>query len=460
MRLVFFSIVSLSLFRCTHDRDNPYDPGGHTYVSLSAPADLTARPLSPTSVALEWTDNNNREEGVLLYRGTDSMNLTLIATLPVGAKAFTDTVCRSYTQYYYKIGVFDKLNETVITKKAIAVRTQYVTPLELPENHSFAQPAGFAITRTSPQTVTIVWNSVNIPTISGFVLLRGKTSTSLMYHKTLPAAATSYTDTLPAEPIVYYGLHVFDSCSISNAAIDSITQQIAPNNLSLYLTSGKNIRLTWQNTDLSTDSIQVERRINKEPWVAYQKTWRGATFWLDTTLASFRTYYYRVYAFSGTIRSATSNDCSLSVKSIRPPLSDSTTLAYYSMNETSGDTLYDASAGQQHGLLKSALRVPGKFGNGLSFSENSYATANHPFVFSDNELMVEFWMKPKNQLSTGTGYQGLISTVGGPFSIYYFDGTLFADLVSAESSHYLLDYDYDFLPNKWYHIVLSYAATT
>ncbi len=77
-----------------------------TIVEILAPDNLTATALSSSSIRLDWTDQSEVETGyrVQRYQGSTSSWVT-VATLPAGARTWTDTGLRASKRYKYRVRV-------------------------------------------------------------------------------------------------------------------------------------------------------------------------------------------------------------------------------------------------------------------------------------------------------------------------------------------------------------------
>jgi hypothetical protein len=73
-----------------------------------APANLSVRAISASSIVLTWTDLNTQELGYKIQRSISSTGpWTLIATTGANASGHTDTGLAARTQYYYKVCAFN-----------------------------------------------------------------------------------------------------------------------------------------------------------------------------------------------------------------------------------------------------------------------------------------------------------------------------------------------------------------
>ncbi|OGJ86763.1 MAG: hypothetical protein A2268_13915 [Candidatus Raymondbacteria bacterium RifOxyA12_full_50_37] len=451
-------LSALFLVSCSHVRDNPYDPKNPAFAALILPEKLTAVPLCSTAIKLTWTDQNKREEGYALYRGADSLDFALLVETAANTNAYTDRTCKSFTRYYYKIGVFDKLEDTLVSGAPVSARTFYGNPLQMGETDRLLGPSDLRLTRLNASTrVKLSWKNRDNGAC-GFAVCRGLSPDSMIYLKSAGPNDTTIADTIDSDTTVYYSICSFDTAGVSIKTVDSITVMIAPNNLGLYLASNRDIRLTWNGNEGTTDSILVERSENQEnAFVQHARFGRGTTTFLDTSLVSFSSYWYRVTAFSGPVFSGHSNTESLSVTMVRPAVADSNTILLLRFDEDHGPVLADASGNGHNATLATATIAAGKFGNALSCGNNSAAYVADTLYFPDSTLMVDFWTKPKTYLTTGADTMVMVEAKNGPFSIFYANGSLHFQLHATNDSLFSIATPKDMLPNKWYHIAVTYA---
>jgi len=72
-------------------------------VPPAAPSALTAAATSPTNINLAWTNNATGATGNEVWRSTDNVTFTKIATTAPTATAYSDTTVVKLTTYYYKV---------------------------------------------------------------------------------------------------------------------------------------------------------------------------------------------------------------------------------------------------------------------------------------------------------------------------------------------------------------------
>ncbi len=69
----------------------------------TAPAGLTARPLSDSSVELSWVDASATETGFDLQRSTDGINWSGVVVTPASSQLYTDAGLLGGTLYFYRV---------------------------------------------------------------------------------------------------------------------------------------------------------------------------------------------------------------------------------------------------------------------------------------------------------------------------------------------------------------------
>lgn len=457
--LSFICLASAFLFlQCTHTRDNPYDPGSPSYQTLLAPQGIIGQTISEKQIRLSWSRGNARTTGFVILKGVSATELSPYVFLNANLTSFLDTNCLPFTRYYYKIGAFDKLADTLFIPEPISIRTPYHTPADLPLNASLSAPANLNLSRNANHSVKITWFPANTLPI-GYMLLKGTRPDSLNYHAQTAPQTLEYIDTLYQTGTTYYALCAFDTINRSNRIIDSITAMIAPESLSAVLLPANQIFVTWKGTLKTTDSILLEKQTTLSGvWNTLVKLPRGTLSYLDTNATSYSWHAYRVNAFSGTEKTGFSNTDSLFLPGIFPPLADTSTLICYHLDEDTGKTMTDFSSFHRNGSIINTEHLAGKFGKALYFSDTGFACTATPMDYPGTTISVEFWFKPKEKLSASSERSGFFQTRNGPITIYYYYGKLIAEFFDKANTKYTVFAECEFMPNQWYQIVVSMSG--
>jgi alpha-tubulin suppressor-like RCC1 family protein/trehalose-6-phosphatase len=286
------------------------DEGAHLTVP-TAPASLWASTASSTAINLNWIDTSTNEDGFKVYRGTDSLTVTiLVATLGAGTEIFSDTGLAPATTYYYKVSAFNAAGESVASNAADA--TTNPPPVTVP-----AGPSNLQATATSRSAVNLTWTDASTDETE-FRIYRGFTSATVTtLVATLGAGTETYSDTgLNDSTNYFYKVTAYNSVGESAASnIDNattgpppVTIPAAPSNLQATATSSTAINLTW--TDASTD--ETEFRIYRGTTSATVTTLvatlgAGTETYSDTGLNDSTNYYYMATAFNAVGESTASN---------------------------------------------------------------------------------------------------------------------------------------------------------
>src|SRR5206468_2027350 len=69
----------------------------------AAPSGLTAAAASATRVNLSWADNSTTETGFKIYKSTDGVNFTLLATVGAGVTSYNWTGASPITTYSFRV---------------------------------------------------------------------------------------------------------------------------------------------------------------------------------------------------------------------------------------------------------------------------------------------------------------------------------------------------------------------
>ncbi len=82
-------------------------------TDLNAPSGLVATAVSPTSIALTWTDNSGLETGYQVERATYiTGSWSTIASLGAGATSYTSSGLSAATTYFYRVRATNSVNES------------------------------------------------------------------------------------------------------------------------------------------------------------------------------------------------------------------------------------------------------------------------------------------------------------------------------------------------------------
>ena len=187
---------------------------------FGAPSNLVATAMSSQQIDLTWTDNSTTETGFKLYRSTDNINFSRIATLDANVTAFSNTGRPASTTYYYKVFAFNGTGNTAYSNVASATTLPAAT--EKPST-----PANLVATALSSTQVRLTWTDTANNEV-GFRIYRsldGKSFTEIA--KLNMVNVTSYFDSgLSSNTTYYYRMRTYNAAG--NSAWTSIVSVRTP----------------------------------------------------------------------------------------------------------------------------------------------------------------------------------------------------------------------------------------
>jgi hypothetical protein len=91
-----------------------------TLSKPAAPTSLSGTASSSSAVTLRWTDNSGNETGFKLFRSTNGVDYTLLATLGADTTSHTNTGLKALTTYYYKVRAYNSAGSSAYSNTASA----------------------------------------------------------------------------------------------------------------------------------------------------------------------------------------------------------------------------------------------------------------------------------------------------------------------------------------------------
>jgi len=250
---------------------------------------------SASAVNLSWTDNSSNEDNFVVERSTDQVNWsTLTSSLPANSSSYNDTV-PSAGVYYYRVKATNAAGSSNYSNIASA-------------DTLLLAPTGLAATSPSGYRVDLSWTD-NAGDETAYTVERspnGSTSWTIL-TSTLPANATSYSDTNVSPLATYYYRVKATNTSASSgysSAVGITTRDdrpLAPVYLSAIRagpTKAQNINLSWTDTSSNEIGFVIERStaLNFSVNLVTRNVAANTTTYSDTSVQRSTTYYYRVKA--------------------------------------------------------------------------------------------------------------------------------------------------------------------
>jgi hypothetical protein len=162
----------------------------------AAPSNLVATAVSGTQINLSWTDNSSNESGFIIMRSTNGGAYTQAGVTGTGVATYSDSALTPNTTYSYEVEATNNAGNSAFSNVATAL-----TPIPP------ATPTNAQATSITQTTISLSWTN-NANNATGYNILR-KTTTGANFAliASLPASATTYTDT-GLTPGTSYDYHI------------------------------------------------------------------------------------------------------------------------------------------------------------------------------------------------------------------------------------------------------------
>lgn len=284
-----------------------------TTLTLNAPSNLTAAPLSSTQISLTWTDNSGDETGFRIERKTGvGGTYTTIYTTAANVTSYTNTGLSQNTEYYYRVRAYNGSNYSSYTNEA------NTTTLTL------NAPSGLIVSAVSYTQLTLAWTD-NSNDETGFAIER-KIGSGGTYSRiyTTAANATSYTNTgLTQGTEYYYRIQAVSGTNYSSYSneVSAVTLSLnAPSGLTATAIAATQISLTWTDNSGDETGFKIERKIGAAGAYSQIATvGSNVTTYTSTGLTQNTEYYYRVRSYNGSNNSPYSNEAGATTLTLAAP---------------------------------------------------------------------------------------------------------------------------------------------
>lgn len=275
---------------------------------IVAPSSLNAARTGANTVVLSWQDNSNNELGFVVERapfGTTNFS-ALTPTTAANATSFVDNTATGGQVYIYRV-------------KAIngGVSSAYSNLATSDLDQALLRPTRFEALANSATQIKLTWRD-NSTIESGFVIERAQSEPNdWTVIGTAPVNATSFYDKRAVSgKRYYYRIRSTDGTNFSGYSANAteralprfVTAPRAPTDLRGKLLSNTSIRLVWRDNAIDETSYSIERSTSLDGgFTSVGRTDVNVNQFIDSGLIANKTYYYRVRAMNGGIRSSTTN---------------------------------------------------------------------------------------------------------------------------------------------------------
>ena len=266
-------------------------------VACLPPMSISANATNYHTITVNWTNNATQtESGFEVERAPSATGpWTAVGTALARATSFADTTLSAQTQYFFRVRGTNFGNDSGYTLTANAT-----TPPPPP-----AVPLELAVTSPSGSTATLTWTDVSNE--DGFRIMRSRGGNGTWTQiAELTSNTTSYNDT-GLIPVQTYSYKV---CSFNAAGgasefcvpVDVVVADgppLAPVSFSATGQSTASILLSWAVQSANELGFRIERSNSGiDFWQFIFDASAGTSSYIDSSLLSSFTYFYRILAFN------------------------------------------------------------------------------------------------------------------------------------------------------------------
>jgi len=268
----------------TNNNSSAWLTSNATATTFPAPTNLSVTAINDTSVAINWTDNCNFEEGYRLERDPGS-GYEQVAELVADVTEYTDIGLAYNSNYSYRVAGFTSNN---ISSWEISSSI----------NIEFPSPSNLQAIILSESQIYLRWND-NSENETGYRIERDS-GNGFVEICEVPQDVIEYFDNdIDYETDYIYRVAGFTSNNISSwETSSSINIEFpAPSNLRATIINDSQIQLTWDDNSYNEDGFRLERD-SGAGFELIAETSENETEYIDGGLESETSYSYRVNSFT------------------------------------------------------------------------------------------------------------------------------------------------------------------
>lgn len=290
IRILFLFVITFLVTITSYSQIIPgvVAGGKRTIIIPKEPLDFQAEAISPTEVAISWTDNSNHETGYVIERSlTAGSGFTVLTTEAANTTSYNDTGLTPETVYYYRIKATGTNGDSEYSEEASAI-----TPI--------APPTNLVATPDGATEVDLAWDD-NSGIETGYEIERSTTQGSgyALIHTTAANVETYSNTGLTANTTYYYRIRavggtLYSTYSNEDDATTTPALEV-PTGLAATPVTSTQINLTWDDNNSNETGYEIERSTTSgSGFSLIHTTAADATSYNNTGLTAATTYYYRL----------------------------------------------------------------------------------------------------------------------------------------------------------------------
>jgi titin len=283
-------------------------------VPVANPSNLTAASASSTSIRLNWSDNSTNETSFQIWRSTDNVNFSQIATVGANVTTFTNSGLTTGRQYFYRVRGTNSTSTSGFSNTASAIPAATTTG-------ALAQPTNLTANAINSTQIQLNWQD-NSTAETRYEIWRSSNGINFTWRAQIASNSTNFTDSSLSPGATWY-YRVRASNSTGNSGYSNIASATtptsnpsgvpaAPTSLNASPLSSSQVRLTWQDNATNETSYQIWRSTDGTNFGQHATVGANIVLYDDSGLTAGTTYHYRVRAVNSTGPSGFSNTDSAS----------------------------------------------------------------------------------------------------------------------------------------------------
>lgn len=296
--------------------------------AVTAPSNLIAAAASPSSIVLTWQDNSSNEDAFQVERKVGNGAFAVLEFAPAGQTTFTDTSVTPGTLYTYRVLARNGTRPTNPSNEDSANITvvDFLSPTFTVSETAGSVTLTISRTGNTAGSATVLVNTIN-GTAAGpddftapAPVVFGAGETARMVN--IPVADDNLLEGNETFQVMLTGPTGSDvvggALSAALVTILDDTARPKPTAVAALVQAGGGVLLTWQDNSGNEDGFEVERKTGVGGTFAVVGTTpAGTASFTDNTVQTGETYFYRVRAFRGALRSDYSDEAAVSVTTLQ-----------------------------------------------------------------------------------------------------------------------------------------------
>lgn len=291
-------------------------PLAPSFLTVGAPASLSATAIGFNQISLVWADNSRNENGFEIYRSSDGPNGTFALVANVGSLPTTygDGGLSGLSQYCYEVRAYRVTGHktTYSDFSSVACATTPAVPVP-------AAPSGVSASPNQGSTIHVVWTDNSTDEANFRIERAGSAGGPWTTIATFFPDATSLNDfAIVFEQLACYRVFAnngYGDSDPSNVACTVVPA--APSELIAHV-AGAAVDLTWTNNSAAADGFDVERALAGGPASVIAHVGQDITSYHDADLSTDNIYSYSVRATRDGGTSGSSNSVQVIIATSAP----------------------------------------------------------------------------------------------------------------------------------------------